>query len=106
MIQHDLQQVYIFGLLQCVFSTICLFFAYSRKWGSPGFRKTTLVLYPISNEEKTCITFKVINEGNHRCAIISPSKVLYTVGLVFVNLTDLEVFLAKTASNQPLLKIR
>jgi hypothetical protein len=43
-IQHDLQLVYIFGLLQCVFSAVGLFFAYSRKWGSPGFRKTTLQL--------------------------------------------------------------
>jgi hypothetical protein len=41
-IQHDLQLVYIFGLLQCVFSTKGLLFTYSRKWGSPDFRKTTL----------------------------------------------------------------
>jgi hypothetical protein len=41
-IQHDLQLVYISGLLQCVFSAAGLHFAYSRKWGSPGFRKTTL----------------------------------------------------------------
>jgi hypothetical protein len=43
LIQHDLQLVYIFGLLQCVFSAAGLLFAYSRKWGNPGFRKTTLV---------------------------------------------------------------
>jgi hypothetical protein len=42
MIQHDLQLVYISGLLQCVYSTIGLLFAYSRKWRSPNFRKTTL----------------------------------------------------------------
>jgi hypothetical protein len=42
MIQHDLQVVYIFGLLQCVFSTASLLSAYSRKWGSHGIRKTTL----------------------------------------------------------------
>jgi hypothetical protein len=41
-IQHDLQLVYISGLLQCVFSAASLLFAYSRKWRSPGFRKTTL----------------------------------------------------------------
>jgi hypothetical protein len=35
--------VYIFGLLQCVFSTAGLLFAYSWKWGSPSFRKTTLI---------------------------------------------------------------
>jgi hypothetical protein len=38
-IQHDLQLVYISGLLQCVSSAAGLLFAYSRKWGSPGFRK-------------------------------------------------------------------
>jgi hypothetical protein len=43
-IQHDLQQAYISGLLQYVFSTAGLFFAYSRKWESPNFRKTTLEL--------------------------------------------------------------
>jgi hypothetical protein len=42
-IQHDLQQVCISKLLQCVFSTAGLLFAYSWKWGSPGFMKTTLL---------------------------------------------------------------
>jgi hypothetical protein len=42
MIQPDLELVYISGLLQCVFSTPSLLFAYSRKWGSPNFRITTL----------------------------------------------------------------
>jgi hypothetical protein len=40
-IQHNLQQVYIYGLFWCVFSTTSLLFAYLRKWRSPGFRKTT-----------------------------------------------------------------
>jgi hypothetical protein len=44
MIQYDLQQVYISGLLQFVFSTVGLLFAYSRKWGNPNFRKTTLYI--------------------------------------------------------------
>jgi hypothetical protein len=43
-IQHDLQQIYISRLLQCVFSITGLLFAYSRKWRSPGFRKTTLMV--------------------------------------------------------------
>ena len=42
MIQHDLQLVYVFGLLQCHFSIACILPAYLRKWGSPGFKKTTL----------------------------------------------------------------
>jgi hypothetical protein len=52
-IQHDLQQVYISGLLQCVFSTACLFFAYLRKWRAPDFRKTTLGEYYGWNGWKT-----------------------------------------------------
>jgi hypothetical protein len=35
MIKHDLQQLYISCLLQCIFSTTGLFCAYSRKWRSP-----------------------------------------------------------------------
>jgi hypothetical protein len=42
MILHYLQHLYFSGLLQYVFSTACLLFAYSRKWNTPGFRKTTL----------------------------------------------------------------
>jgi hypothetical protein len=44
-IQHDLQLVYISGMLQCVFSFTGLLFAYSREWGIAGFRKTTLEFY-------------------------------------------------------------
>jgi hypothetical protein len=39
MIQHDLQQLYIPWLLQYIFSTAILLFAYSRKCNSPGFRR-------------------------------------------------------------------
>jgi hypothetical protein len=42
-VQHDLQWIYISGLLQCDFCTAGLLFAYPRKSGSLGFRKTTLV---------------------------------------------------------------
>jgi hypothetical protein len=41
-VQHDLQWIYISGLLQCDFCTAGLLFAYPRKSGSLGFRKTTL----------------------------------------------------------------
>jgi hypothetical protein len=43
MIQHDLQPVYISGLLQCDFSIVGLLFAYSWKWESLDFRKTNLI---------------------------------------------------------------
>ena len=39
MIQHDLQHMYISGLLHYVFSIIGLVFAYSQNWNSPNFRK-------------------------------------------------------------------
>jgi hypothetical protein len=45
MIQHNLQQVYIFGLLQCVFSTTGFLFLPIHGNGEvPVFRKTTLPL--------------------------------------------------------------
>jgi hypothetical protein len=41
-IQDDLQLEYISGLLQWVFSSAGLLFAYLQEWGIAGFRKTTL----------------------------------------------------------------
>jgi hypothetical protein len=41
-IQHYLQLVYIFGLLQCFLSTAGLLSSYSGKWENPEFLKNYL----------------------------------------------------------------
>jgi hypothetical protein len=46
--QHDLQLVYISGLLHRVLSSVGLLFVNAQKWGIDGFRKITLIVHVIT----------------------------------------------------------